>query len=132
MVACMDDGIGRILKSIDASGEAANTIVLFFSDNGGVGGLPRNNLPLRGNKLDAWEGGIRVAAAMRWPGGGVAGGKKITVPISCIDVMPTLTKLSGGTATLATNRSTVVTSSTCCRPSAANSIVNFIFTTARG
>ena len=100
MVACMDDGIGRILKSIDASGEAANTIVLFFSDNGGVGGLPRNNLPLRGNKLDAWEGGIRVAAAMRWPGGGVAGGKKITVPISCIDVMPTLTKLSGGTATL--------------------------------
>ena len=37
---------------------------------------------------------------MRWPGGGVAGGKKITVPISCIDVMPTLTKLSGRTATL--------------------------------
>ena len=100
MVACMDDGIGRILKSVDASGEAANTIVLFFSDNGGVVGLPRNNLPLRGNKLDVWEGGIRVAAAMRWPGGGVEGGKKITVPISCIDVMPTLARLAGGTTAL--------------------------------
>ena len=96
MVACMDDGIGQILKSIDGSGEAANTIVLFFSDNGGVGALPKNNLPLRGNKLDAWEGGIRVAAAMRWPSGGVKGGGKINVPISCIDIMPTLTKIAGG------------------------------------
>jgi len=100
MTACMDDGIGQILKAIDDSGEAANTIVLFFSDNGGVGRLPKNNLPLRGNKLDVWEGGIRAAAAMRWPSGGVAGGKKITVPISCIDVMPTLAKLAGAADTL--------------------------------
>ena len=96
MVSCMDDGIGKILKAIDTSGEADNTIVWFFSDNGGIGGLQRNNLPLRGNKLDVWEGGVRVAAAIRWPNGGVQGGLKISVPLSCIDVCPTLINVSGG------------------------------------
>ena len=96
MVSCMDEGIGKILKAIESSGEADNTIVWFFSDNGGIGGLPKNNLPLRGNKLDVWEGGVRVAAAMRWPSGGVKDGRKISVPLSCIDVIPTLIRATGG------------------------------------
>ena len=41
-----------------------------------------------------WEGGVRVAAAVRWPGGGIRGGGKVSVPLSCIDVMPTLAKLT--------------------------------------
>jgi len=94
MVSCMDDGIGRILRAIDDSGEADNTLVWFFSDNGGVSAIADNNLPLRGNKLDVWEGGVRVAAAVRWPGGGIRGGGTIRVPLSCIDVMPTLAKLT--------------------------------------
>ena len=94
MVSCMDDGIGRILRAIDDSGEADNTLVWFFSDNGGVSAIADNNLPLRGNKLDVWEGGVRVAAAVRWPGGGIRGGGKVSVPLSCIDVMPTLAKLT--------------------------------------
>ena len=94
MVSCMDDGIGQILRAIDDSGEGDNTLVWFFSDNGGVSAIVDNNLPLRGNKLDVWEGGVRVAAAIRWPSGGIRGGKKVSVPLSCIDVMPTLVKLS--------------------------------------
>ena len=96
MVSCMDDGIGQILRAIDDSGEADDTLVWFFSDNGGVSAITDNNLPLRGNKLDVWEGGVRVPAAVRWPGGGIRGGGKISVPLSCIDVMPTLTKLTTG------------------------------------
>ena len=95
MVSCMDDGIGRILQAIDDSGEGDDTLVWFFSDNGGVPAIADNNFPLRGNKLDVWEGGVRVAAAVRWPRGGICGGSTIRVPLSCIDVMPTLLKLTG-------------------------------------
>ena len=96
MVSCMDDGIGQILRAIDDSGEGDDTLVWFFSDNGGVSAIADNNLPLRGNKLDVWEGGVRVAAALRWPRGGIRGGKKVRVPLSCIDVLPTLLKLTAG------------------------------------
>ena len=96
MVSCMDDGIGQILRAIDDSGEGDDTLVWFFSDNGGVSAIADNNLPLRGNKLDVWEGGVRVAAAIRWPSGGIHGGKKVSVPLSCIDVLPTLAKLTAG------------------------------------
>jgi arylsulfatase B len=94
MVSCMDDGIGQILRAIDDSGEGDDTLVWFFSDNGGVSAIADNNLPLRGNKLDVWEGGVRVPAAIRWPGGGIVGGGKVSVPLSCIDVLPTLAKLT--------------------------------------
>jgi len=96
MVSCMDEGIGQILRAIDDSGEGDDTLVWFFSDNGGVSAIADNNLPLRGNKLDVWEGGVRVAAAIRWPSGGIRGGKKVSVPLSCIDVLPTLAKLTAG------------------------------------
>ena len=104
MVSCMDDGIGKILNAIDSSGEADNTIVWFFSDNGGIKELPENNLPLRGNKLDVWEGGVRVAAAMRWPNGGLQDGLKISVPLSCVDVMPTLVNVAGGGGVILGNK----------------------------
>ena len=94
MVSCMDDGIGQILRAIDDSSETDDTLVWFFSDNGGVSAIADNNLPLRGNKLDVWEGGVRVPAAIRWPGGGIVGGGKVSVPLSCIDVLPTLAKLT--------------------------------------
>jgi len=89
MIECMDDGIGRILEAIDDAGVRENTIVWFFSDNGGIKGVRDNNLPLRGNKLTIFEGGIRVPAAVRWPAG-LPKGKKVTQPISCVDILPTL------------------------------------------
>jgi arylsulfatase A-like enzyme len=72
----MDDGIGWILSAIETAGVAKETIVWFFSDNGGIGGIPGNNKPLRAAKLTVYEGGVRVPAAMWWPGV-IEGGREI-------------------------------------------------------
>jgi arylsulfatase B len=94
MITCMDAGIGRLLKAIDETGERENTIVWFFSDNGGVKAVAKNNLPLRGNKLSVFEGGVRVPACVRWPAG-LKGGRKVSAPLSCMDVLPTVAGLAG-------------------------------------
>ncbi len=95
MVTCMDDGIGRILKAIEDKGVDDDTFVLFFSDNGaGIGG---DSTPLRENKTDVYDGGIRVLAAARWINGGIAGGRKITTTMGYIDVLPTLMAMAGVT-----------------------------------
>jgi len=70
VVDAMDQAVGRVLATLDEQGIADDTIVLFFSDNGGaayaIGGA--DNVPLRGGKGETFEGGIRVVASMRWPG----------------------------------------------------------------
>jgi arylsulfatase A-like enzyme len=66
MVERVDAGVGRILATIDRLGIAANTLVVFTSDNGGEW-LSRN-APLFHRKRTLWEGGIRVPAILRWPG----------------------------------------------------------------
>ena len=78
MVDSMDQAIGRILGSVESRPDAANTLVLFFSDNGGIPRVGSSNAPYRGAKLTAYEGGTRVCAAMRWPAGGVSGGNGST------------------------------------------------------
>lgn len=93
MIAAMDDGIGRILNALDESQLSANTLVWFTSDNGGA--RIGDNTPLRAGKGTVYEGGIRVAAAVRWPNGLSGGGRKVTWPISYIDVLPTLQRLAG-------------------------------------
>ena len=75
MVDSLDQAIGRILDALETEGVADNTIVLFFSDNGGIEAFGASNKPLRGGKLTAFEGGVRVNALMplaccnawRWP-----------------------------------------------------------------
>lgn len=67
MVDSLDQAIGSILSSLDSEGIADNTIVLFFSDNGGYYNFGGVNKPLRGGKLESYEGGVRVNAVMRWP-----------------------------------------------------------------
>ncbi len=90
MVDAMDQAIGRILAAVEARADAANTLVLFFSDNGGILNVGSSNGPYRGAKLTVYEGGTRVCAAMRWPAGGVSGGKRFDQRIGYIDVLPTV------------------------------------------
>ena len=90
----MDQNIGKILDAIDKSPGAANTLVLFSSDNGGL--LPYSrNTPYRDGKFSVYEGGIRVCAAIRWPAAGLAGGKTNNALIGYIDIVPTLMTLAG-------------------------------------
>ncbi len=95
MVTSMDDEIGRILGVLDERGLAQNTLMLFFSDNGGVPPSGSSNEPLRGRKHSLYEGGIRVAAAARWPDGGISGGGRIDAPLSVLDLYPTLLRVAG-------------------------------------
>ena len=64
-ITCMDDAIGSVLDLLDENELAENTIVIFFSDNGGSGG--GDNSPLRGGKSRMFEGGVRVCASVRYP-----------------------------------------------------------------
>jgi N-acetylgalactosamine-6-sulfatase len=66
MVERMDEGVGRILRALDESGQAGNTLVVFTSDNGGD--LRGRNLPFSGRKGGLFEGGIRVPCIARRPG----------------------------------------------------------------
>ncbi len=92
----MDQAIGRVLDTLDEEGIADDTIVLFFSDNGGAayatGGA--DNVPLRGGKGDTFEGGIRVVALMRWPARLQAGTQFESI-MSVMDVFPTLAGAAG-------------------------------------
>jgi len=66
MVEIMDAQVGEILAQLDRMGAAKNTWVIFLSDNGGTN--VGSNKPYRGFKSSVWEGGIRTACVMRWPG----------------------------------------------------------------
>lgn len=95
MVTAMDDEVGRILDALDERGFADDTLVLFFSDNGGVSPGGSSNEPLRGRKHTLYEGGIRVVAAARWPNGGISGGRSVEAPVSVVDLYPTLRRMAG-------------------------------------
>jgi len=66
MVETMDNGIGQILDKLDNLNLTNNTIVVFYSDNGGFEQLQKQD-PLRGGKAMIFEGGIKVPLAIKWP-----------------------------------------------------------------
>ena len=68
LIEHLDDGIGRVLATLDRTGLATNTLVLYTSDNGGVLANGANNGPWRSGKQHMYEGGLRVPGAARWPG----------------------------------------------------------------
>ncbi|HTL28713.1 MAG TPA: sulfatase [Tepidisphaeraceae bacterium] len=98
MIENLDTNIGRLLKAIEETGQADNTLVIFSSDNGGLAtaeGSPTSNLPLRDGKGWMYEGGIREPLIVRWPGV-VKAGTTTDVPITTPDFYPTLTEAVGG------------------------------------
>ena len=97
MVETMDTSVGRILQTLKQRGLDNNTVVVFTSDNGGLStaeGSPTSNLPLRGGKGWTYEGGIREPFLFRWTGQ-IPAGSVCDVPISSIDLFPTLCHLAG-------------------------------------
>ncbi len=101
MAQAMDESVGYLLKALELLELAENTIVIFFSDNGGLfrtvqEAAPRitANSPLRGQKGQLYEGGIRVPLIVRWPGM-VKANSLCRVPVISHDLYPTLLEIAG-------------------------------------
>ncbi len=91
-ITYMDEAIGRMLDTLDELGLADNTIVIFFSDNGGSG--TADNGPLRGHKGDMFEGGLRVPAICRWPGA-IPAGTVCDEFLTSMEIFPMLSSAAG-------------------------------------
>ena len=94
-VSLMDDAIGETLEALRSSAQEENTLVFFFSDNGGpitVNGS--SNDPLRGAKGDVYEGGMRVPFVVKWPAKLPAGGT-YDYAVSSLDVFATSLSTAG-------------------------------------
>jgi len=91
-ITYMDDCIGQILDRLDQHGLTDNTLVVFFSDNGGAG--QANNGPLRGHKGQMWEGGIRDPFIARFPGKIPAGAESHEF-LTALELFPMFTHLAG-------------------------------------
>jgi arylsulfatase A-like enzyme len=92
MVLAMDQGIGKVLDTLRKLKLEDDTIVVFTSDNGGE--RFSKMWPLRGEKGDLWEGGVRVPLIVSWPGHIRAGTASDQVAMS-MDFLPTLAGLAG-------------------------------------
>lgn len=97
MVEAMDAAVGKVLDALDEHGVADNTLVIFFSDNGGLStseGSPTANVPLRAGKGWLYEGGIREPMLVRWPGVSKAG-STCEHPVISTDFYPTILDACG-------------------------------------
>ena len=117
MIASVDESVGRVMKALDDLKLADNTVLIFVSDNGGVGGYDRpdgmiretqskdaaakkhkksggitDNAPLRSGKGSLYEGGIRVPFIVRWPKV-TKPGSLCDVPTAHVDVFPTFLEI---------------------------------------
>jgi arylsulfatase A-like enzyme len=107
MVKSLDDAVGRLLRHLEESGETENTLVVFWSDNGGYAYPPKktdpagyaeipatSNLPYRSGKASLYEGGTREPAIVVWPGR-VKAGTTADFLIQSTDLYPTLLAACG-------------------------------------
>ncbi|WP_237226015.1 sulfatase [Rubinisphaera sp. JC750] len=93
MVAAMDEGIGRVVQALKDQNLQDDTLIFFYSDNGGRATLARN-FPYRGHKGMLFEGGIRVPFCVSWPEQ-IQGGRRYENPITALDIFPTALAAAG-------------------------------------
>jgi len=94
LIEHMDAGIGQVLNALKESGQYENTVIVFTSDNGGQANVGANNGPLRGEKQQMYEGGLRIPGCIRVPGQTIAGSVSHTVCCTA-DFFPTIADLAG-------------------------------------
>jgi arylsulfatase A-like enzyme len=102
MIESVDQNVGRLLNTLENQGIADNTVVIFFSDNGGLSThtsmplekIPTSNYPLRAGKGWLYEGGIREPLFIRWPGV-IQAGSQTQEPVISVDFYPTLMDIAG-------------------------------------
>jgi arylsulfatase A-like enzyme len=96
----LDDAVGRVTARLRQTGKDKDTLIFFFSDNGGSGRKPflayntGVNTPLRGDKGQTLEGGIRVPFFVSWPGR-LPAGKPYDQPVTTLDILPTACSVAG-------------------------------------
>ncbi|WP_143307599.1 sulfatase family protein [Chitinophaga vietnamensis] len=93
----IDWSVGEVLKTLQESGVADNTLVIFTSDNGpwlSYGNHAGTTGGLREGKGTSFEGGIRVPCIMRWPGK-IPAGTVCNRMAATIDLLPTIAGLCG-------------------------------------
>ncbi len=103
MIASVDESVGRVMQTLDDLKLAENTVLIFTSDNGGVGGYVRegikkagdvtDNAPLRSGKGSLYEGGTREPFIVRWPSI-TKPGSTCNVPTIHVDIFPTMLELA--------------------------------------
>lgn len=99
LVVGMDDAVGQVLETLSKTEQTQDTLVWFFSDNGGpVAVTHSDNRPLRGGKGSTFEGGVRVPFLVSWPAR-LAKGRDYDKPVSSLDVFATAMALTGAKPT---------------------------------
>ena len=96
MMSAMDDAVGAVLAKVREMGQEENTLIVFFSDNGGPTQFTTSrNTPLRGFKAQTSEGGTRIPFCMQWKGK-IPAGQTYDFPIQNLDILPTALTAAGG------------------------------------
>jgi arylsulfatase A-like enzyme len=95
MMAQLDESVGQVLATMRELGLEEQTLVVFFSDNGGpTQELTSSNAPLAGGKGQLYEGGIRIPFVIQWKGH-LPAGKTFDYPVSSLDLLPTVLAAAG-------------------------------------
>ncbi|MFM9081447.1 MAG: arylsulfatase [Opitutaceae bacterium] len=95
MIENIDENVGRLEDFLRREGLRDDTVLVFLTDNGSTMGARYYNSGMKGAKISLWEGGHRVPLFVRWPAGGVGGGRDRKELAHVQDVLPTLLELCG-------------------------------------
>lgn len=107
MITNIDENVGRLRKKLDEWDIAENTLFIFTTDNGSAAGWRARddeegkwrgfNAGMRAGKGSEYDGGHRVPFFVRWPKGGVEGGRDVDTLAAHVDILPTIAELTGTT-----------------------------------